>query len=79
MRNHGTYSAYQAHYRNGEKPCEECRVAGNAYARNKRRRETEAERAERIASLNARNRAAWRVVAAHPDEFARYVAEEMAS
>lgn len=34
----GTYSAYVAHYRDGQKPCDDCRAAATVYKRDLRRR-----------------------------------------
>jgi WhiB family transcriptional regulator, redox-sensing transcriptional regulator len=36
----GTYSGYHTHYRNGESPCDSCRLAHNSY-RNRRRKRTQ--------------------------------------
>jgi hypothetical protein len=35
---HGSHAGAVAHYRRGEKPCEPCRVAGNAYRNQRDRR-----------------------------------------
>lgn len=35
----GTYSGYQTHGKNKEKPCDKCRIASNAYRREKRNKD----------------------------------------
>ena len=39
---HGTHAGYMWHRRHGEKPCDPCRLAENAYQRDYRRRKAAA-------------------------------------
>lgn len=73
---HGTYAGYQRHRLDGETACGPCRDAARDYAREFRaRRDVPAAQRER-ARQRARNRAVWRLVELHPEDFRRLVAEE---
>lgn len=64
----GTYRGAQAHRKRGEKPCDPCKAAQNAYVKQWRTRN-----AERAAELhrdqNARDRALRALARRHPGEF----------
>lgn len=74
---HGTSAGYQRHRRDGESARGPCRTAQADKMR--------AFRKSHVARLKARNvskagnRAAWRLVNAHRDEYDRYYAEELAA
>lgn len=70
----GTYAGAQAHRRSGEKPCDECREARNAYMR-ERRKKPGVSAAEKRDNA-ARSRAVWRLAALHSDEFQNLYREE---
>lgn len=73
--NTGTNAGYYRHKRAGERPCEKCRAAHNAYVRN--RRKVDGRKAERAAYVRATGRA-WRALAKrHPDEFAAILRREL--
>lgn len=65
---HGTYAGGQQHRKAGEKPCEPCRLAFNAYHRQHRKDNPEALRRSQEAS-RASSRAAWALVARHFEEY----------
>lgn len=74
---HGTYAGYQAHKKtNQEQPCEPCRIAYNAYQRERRKSDPTALRRSRQ-SIAAATRALWRLKADHPTEYAALYAEEL--
>lgn len=59
----GTYAGYSAHYRNGEKPCDPCRLARNDYVASTR------DIRQGMARENARNRALAELARRYPDEY----------
>jgi hypothetical protein len=72
----GTYAGYNAHKYYGERPCDECNEAGNAYQRQRRKANPEIAAREN-AMTNARARALWRLKDIHTDEFELLYADEM--
>ncbi len=70
----GTYAAYQRHRKRGEQPCDPCKQANTAYARDRRTR-SEVRRDDALAGA-ARRRAYRRLADAHPAEFRRLYVEE---
>lgn len=70
---HGTPRGRKAHKRDGEKPCEPCRIAYNAYMREHRKGNPKDRK-----RTNARARALWKLAALHHDDYQRlYVVEVM--
>lgn len=59
----GEYAGYAAHYRNGEEPCEPCRLARNDYVASTR------DIGQQMARENARNRALSQLAQRYPDEY----------
>lgn len=75
---HGTYGGYQRHIRRSETPCEPCKQANRTYMI-RYRSSHPADYAEERKRNNARTRAMTRLAHDHPDEFARYYAEELSA
>lgn len=73
----GTPSGYNAHRDREERPCQACYDAKSAYDR-RRRAAPEQVRSTRLAA-RAQQRAQTRMRHAHPEEYARYYAEEKAA
>lgn len=61
---HGSRRGAVAHRRDGEKPCDPCRVADNAYMSEFRKVNRESTRRQA-----ARSRALWQLAQRHPDEY----------
>lgn len=76
MITHGTYSGYQLHNRKGERPCDPCREARNAYCRERRKDPAVVER--ETADRNARYRALSRLAVEFPARYRQLLAEERA-
>jgi len=74
---HGTDAGYQRHRKDGEAACGPCRTAKADVQRKRRKDPIERLKSRQIAK--AGNRAAWRLVAAHRDEYERYYADELAN
>lgn len=72
----GTIAAYRRHQRHGEQPCEACQKVWAAYHRGYINSSPEV-RARARAYTKAYGRAARRIAAAHPDEMAALLAEEL--
>ncbi len=72
---HGSTAGYQAHRSRREIACEACRNAQRDYQRSVRA-DPEKWRIEK-ASLRAKNRAIWRLINMHRDEFERLYAAEL--
>ena len=71
----GTYAGYQRHVRNGEPTCEPCRE--KARERMAAYRSDPNVAAKVKAENAARDRAAWRLVDMHRDDFRRIYREEL--
>jgi hypothetical protein len=69
---HGTYNGAQQHRRRDEKPCESCQAAATQYQREYRGR-TKDWRTQN----QARNRAMWRLVTMHRDDYDRLYMREL--
>ena len=74
---HGTSAGYQRHRKDGEAACGPCREAQAEKVRQHRASPIGRMKSRRVSK--AGNRAAWRLVAAHRDEYDRYYAEELAA
>jgi hypothetical protein len=73
VRKCGTYAGYQVHLKLKEKACRRCKDAQTAY-----HRQWDVTGDYRM-QKRARERAQRRVAQDHPEEFSRYMAEEMAA
>jgi hypothetical protein len=75
---HGTNRGYDRHHAAGERPCDPCRLAHNAYIREWRatRRSPDAAKA-RNRYESARLRALTRLSKAHPEEYAELLRGEL--
>lgn len=76
---HGTNAGYERHRKAGEKPCDDCRRAHNAYTVAWRRQNSgnPEYQAMRNRYDNARARALSRLRQAHLDEYDKYLREEL--
>jgi hypothetical protein len=66
---HGTRAGCIAHRKDGERPCDPCRIADNAYMR--AFRSDPKVKATEYRRNAARERVLWRLAALHRDEFQR--------
>lgn len=77
LKPHGTLAAHRRHQRRGEKPCAECTAAASGYHREYLARADEKVITKKRAYDRAYTRANSRLIAAHADEMAALVAEEL--
>ncbi len=74
---HGEIAGAQWHKKQGEKPCEPCRIARNEYERKRRGKPVMISKSELVKQFAFQSRVLKRLAALHPHDHKRIIDEEL--